>query len=173
MVLVPPVLGLAPSTFTVWRTLHDEVEAALSRAGKFGAIPDIGAKIAENAARIAAIFHVVEHGPGGTIDASTMQGAAAVAVWHLNKARRMIGANEPQDAVDSELLVPWPVQQAGELIGPRDILNRGPNPLRKKERRDGALKILMEKNWVREVKAGGGARLAINPKAKGALDEPR
>jgi hypothetical protein len=81
----------------------------------------------------------------------------------------VIGSNDkPQDAADAELLVAWLVQQASEPIDPRDILNRGPNPLRKKERRDGALKMLMEKNWVREVKAGGATRLAVSPKARGA-----
>lgn len=65
MTLVPPVLGLASPAFTVWRTLHDEIE--LSRTGEFGAIPDIGAKIAENAARLAAIFHVVGYGPAGPL----------------------------------------------------------------------------------------------------------
>ena len=51
MVLAPPSLSLSPPAFGVWRSLHDEVEAELSRVGEFGSVPDIGAKIAENAHR--------------------------------------------------------------------------------------------------------------------------
>jgi Protein of unknown function (DUF3987) len=172
MTLVPPVLGLASPAFTVWRTLHDEIETELSRTGEFGAIPDIGAKIAENAARLAAIFHVVGYGPGGAIDAATMQGAAAVAVWHLNEARRILGASKtPQDVADADLLLEWLLRQPQSAIEPREILRLGPPPLRNKVRRDNALKVLIEKIWVREVKAGEATQLAINPKARGR-DEP-
>jgi hypothetical protein len=81
-------MGWVARTLMTWPTssLHDEVEAELSRTGEFSAIPDIGAKIAENAARVAAQFHAITHGPGGSIDAATMEGAAAVAIWHLNEA---------------------------------------------------------------------------------------
>src|SRR5262249_23925611 len=63
MMLRPPALSFSPQAFEVWRSLHDEVEASLSRAGEFGEIPDIGAKIAENAAHIAGNFHVINQGP--------------------------------------------------------------------------------------------------------------
>jgi hypothetical protein len=169
MVLTPPVLDLAPPAFSVWKSLHDEVEAELSRAGEFGSIPDIGAKIAENAARIAAQFHVITQGPGGSVDAATMETAAAVAVWHLNEARRIVGASDkPTDAADAELLWMWLLRQSESRIDPRDILNRGPSPLRNKARRDAALEVLIEKHWACEVKVSGAARIVLNPKAKGA-----
>jgi len=169
MVLVPPVLGLAPPAFAVWRSLHDEVEAELSQAGEFGAIPDIGAKIAENAARFAANFHVLEQGPEGSIGAATMQGAATLAVWYLNEARRIICANDkPRAVIDAELLLDWMRRELAEPIDPRDILNRGPNPLRDKGRRDNALKVLTEKHWIFEAKRGGATRLVLNPKARAA-----
>ncbi len=167
MRLSPPLLRLSPPAFQVWRSLHNEIEAALSCAGEFGSIPDIGAKIAENAARIAGVFHVVERGPGGSIDVQTMQGAAAVAVWHLNEARRISATNEkPRDTVDAELLLTWLLGEPAGLIEPRDILNRGPSPLRNKDRRDNAVRVLIEKHCVLEVKEGRASRLALNPKAR-------
>ena len=128
MALVPPALGLAPPAFTVWRTLHDEIEAELSRTGEFGAIPDIGARFAENAARLAAIFHVVRSGPGGAIDVATMEGAAAVAVWHLNEARRILGASKTPATGRSyaHLLLEWLLRQPQSAIEPREILRLGP-----------------------------------------------
>jgi putative DNA primase/helicase len=167
MTLDPHVLPLSSKAFKMWRGLHDDIEAELHRTGEFGCIPDIGAKIAENAARIAGVFHVIEHGPGGNIDVSTMEGAAAVSVWHLNEARRVIAANErPQAAADAELLFDWLLREATGLIEPRDILNRGPSALRNRDRRDNAVKELIEKYWVFEVKDGRATRFALNPKLR-------
>ena len=168
MSLAPPRLQLAPSAFQVWRSLHDEVESELSRIGEFASVPDIGAKIAENAARIAAQFHVVVDGPGGTISATTMEGAAAVAIWHLNEARRIVGATKtPQDIDDAVLLLEWWLSRQPEnAIEPRDILRLGPPPLREKQRRDAAIKVLIERHWASLVKIGNSERFVFNPKAR-------
>jgi hypothetical protein len=169
MVLIPSSLSLSRSAFRVWRSLHDEVEAELSRVGEFASVPDIGAKIAENAARIAGMFHVVTQGPEGSVDLATMEGAAAVAIWHLNEARRVVGATKtPQDIADAVLLLEWwRSRQPENQIEPRDILRLGPPPLREKERRDAAIKILTEKHWASLVKIGIADRLVLNPKASG------
>jgi hypothetical protein len=168
MVLAPPALCMSPSAFQVWRSLHDDVEAELSRVGEFASIPDIGAKIAENAARIAGQFHVITQGPGGSVDAATMKGAAAVAIWHLNEARRILGATKtPQDVADADLLLEWLLRQPQDAIEPREILRLGPLALRDKGRRDAAIKVLIEKHWIFEVKDGRTTRFVLNPKAKG------
>jgi len=168
MVLAPPVLSLSQPAFQVWRSLHDEVEAELSRAGEFGNIPDIGAKIAENAARLAGQFHVITQGPGGTIDSVTLEGAASVAIWHLNEARRIVGAAKtPQDVADASLLLEWLLRRPENAIEPREILRVGPLALREKKCRDTAIKVLTEKHWARVVKIGNADRLVLNPKARG------
>jgi hypothetical protein len=168
MMLKPPTLALSGLGFEVWRRFHDDVETTLSRIGEFGDIPDIGAKIAENAARIAGIFHVIGQGPDGAVDTETMEGAAAVAIWHLNEARRIIAAQRlvSQIVSDAELLIDWLLHQQG-FVTPRDILNRGPSPLREKKRRDDALNLLGEKHHLRECKKKRSeTKLAINPKLK-------
>jgi hypothetical protein len=169
MVLAPPALSLSPSASAVWRSLHDEVEAELSRVGEFAGVSDIGAKIAENAARIAGVFHVVAQGPSGSIDVTTMESAAAVAIWHLNEGRRVVGATKtPQDIGDASLLLEWCLShQPKNAIEPRDILRFGPPPLREKERRNAAIKVLTEKDWASLVKIGSSERLVLNPKARG------
>jgi putative DNA primase/helicase len=167
MVLAPPALSMSPSAFRVWRSLHDDVEAELSRVGEFASIPDIGAKIPENAARIAGQFHVITQGPGGSVNADTMKGAAAVAIWHLNEARRILGATKtPKDLADADLLLEWLLRHLKDAIEPREILRLGPPALRDKGRRDAAIKVLIEKHWVFEVKDGRATRLVLNPKAR-------
>jgi hypothetical protein len=58
-------------------------------------------------------------------------------------------------------------RQSESRFDPRDILNRGPNPLRHKARRDAALKVLIEKHWVCEVRVDKATRIVLNPKARG------
>ena len=95
------------------------------------------------------------NGLGGDVAAATMEGAAAVAIWHLNEARRIIGAHEtPQRTSDAKLLLDWMLRQAENTIEPRDILNKGPGPLRDRKRRNTALAVLFDKHFVREIKAG-------------------
>ena len=105
VILTPPIVSLSPTAFQEWRVLHGEIEAELSRVGEFGSVPDIGAKVAENAARIAALFHVLNRGPGGDVDREMMERAASLSIWHLNEARRVVGATKTaQDIADAALL---------------------------------------------------------------------
>jgi putative DNA primase/helicase len=168
LILTPPSVSLSPPAFRIWRCLHDDVEAQLSRVGEFASVPDIGAKIAENAARIAGIFHAVTQGPIGSAHATTMEGAAAIAIWHLIEARRIVGATKtPHEVADASLLLEWTLsRQLEDAIEPRNILRFGPPPLRERARRDAAIKVLEEKSLARLVKLGKTDRLVLNPKAR-------
>jgi len=96
-----------------------------------------------------------------------MEAGAAVAIWHLNEARRIVGATKiPQDVADADLLLQWLLRRAESTIEPRDILRLAPAPLRVKERRDAAINILLAKHWVRFANVGGADRLVLNPKAR-------
>lgn len=84
--LVPETLRLAPDAFEAWRIYHDNVERQLKEA--LADCTDIAAKSAENAARIAAVLHVVEHGPAGEIDAATMLAGIRIAAWYLDQTKQ-------------------------------------------------------------------------------------
>jgi hypothetical protein len=164
MTLAPPLLKLSPAAFSLWRKFHDDVEASLSQSGEYGNIPDIGAKVAENATRIAAVFHILENGPAGDIDERTMSAAVSVAVWHLTEARRVIGAvDKPQAVADAELLLDWLRRQVDQPIKPRRILSAGPPALRDRTRRDTALKLLIE---TRHVEEPATKAIVLNRKAR-------
>lgn len=53
-------------------------------------VREVAAKAAENVSRLAALFHVLEHGPAGTIGADHLLGAEAIFRWHLHEARRLL-----------------------------------------------------------------------------------
>lgn len=164
MALTPPRLSLQYEAKQVWTRFFNDVEAGLARTGEFGGMPDIGSKIAENAARMAGVFHVLVHGPDGEIDERLMKAGISVVTWHLNEARRIIDtSHQPEEVADAEDLLGWLLTRP-EPIEPRTILQFGPPRLREKKRRDAALKILIDKNWV--IESGRPTRLTINPKAK-------
>ena len=162
--LQPPALTLSCAAKAEWTSFFDSVEAELSRAGEFGDIPDIGSKTAENAARLAGVFHVIEQGPAGDLEKNLMDGAIAVAIWHLTEARRVIDANrKPGDVADAALLLEW-LQKQERARDPRDILRLGPSQIRDKRRRDAAIEVLVDRHWVFE--SSNPARLILNPKAR-------
>lgn len=153
--LKPSPLHLAPEAQATWVRFHDDVERELGREGDFCDVADFAAKTAENAARIAAVFHVFEHAPCGMISSDLMEAGAKIAIWHLNEARRLMGAfNEPEQIRDGIDLMGW-IKSRGGFTTLQDVLQRGPNRLRTRKRRDAALKLLYETHNARERTNGG------------------
>ena len=180
MALVPIRLRLSVEAKKVWKEFHDSIETQLSCSGEFGDIPDIGSKIAENAARLAGQFHVVMYATKGEdggariegeISEETIMGAIVVVTWHLNEALRVIGATrKPEDVANAEVLMDWLMKQGSE-IDPRTILRLGPPRLRDKKRRDAALEILTDGHWV--FASENPTRLTVNPKARAEYERNR
>ncbi len=49
---------------------------------------------------------------GDRLGAAPMEGAAAVAIWHLNEARRIVGSTKtPQNVADAAILKEWLLRQ--------------------------------------------------------------
>jgi putative DNA primase/helicase len=177
MVLAPPALSLTARARRLWRGFHDDVEAELGKHGEYAEVADIGAKVAENAARLAGNFHVLEHGPIGAIDSKTMLRASKIILWHLNDARRVLAVFErSQDMATAGLLLEWllrqPAQGSPEIVDPRHILRSGPSLLRDKKQRDAAIAIHLDHNILipapPAVLGKGAARYILNPRVRTA-----
>jgi hypothetical protein len=164
--LKPPTVRLSQEAFDIWRSFYDDVERELGRQGEFSELPGFGAKAAEQAARIACVLHVFEHGPQGEIGAATMMAGAKIAIWHLTETRRVFAnIGRTGEASDADLLLEWlRDHESAPTLG--DILRLGPNRLREKKRRDGAVQKLVEHGLARVEKDGDAERLTINPKAR-------
>ena len=171
MVLKPPALRLTAAAFELWRDFHDATEAALARRGEFGEIPDIAAKMPENAARLAALFYVVDTGDvRGPIDEKHMEAAVDTAGWYLGEARRIIAATEkPQIIVDAEALLIWLIDQHTSPIKANAILQFGPPGTRDKKRRNAALDLLLDRGCIREERDARMTRITLNPKLNGGF----
>ena len=61
--LAPMPLHFTPAAKSSWITFHDDIERELRRGGELVDIRDVASKSADNAARLAALFQVFEHGP--------------------------------------------------------------------------------------------------------------
>ena len=162
MILEPPTLHLSKDAFDCWRAFHDDVENELQTDGEFSELRDFGAKCAEQAARIACVLHIFEHGPVGEISLTSMEAGAAISTWHLQEAGRLFANVAGSQVVeDAKLLLSWLQSNPASTL--QVILQRGPGRLRKKPCRDAALEILKDHGLCRTEKLDGKSVIVLNP----------
>jgi len=131
----------------------------------------VASKAAENVARVAALFHLFEHGPRDAIAAAQIAAAARIVTWHLFEARRFLGAAAlPKPLSNAAKLEAWVVAQCRERgvdgVTLRDVMRLGPNPVRRKPDLLAALAELTESDRARLE--DDGRTIRINPALLGA-----
>jgi putative DNA primase/helicase len=105
--LSPQMLMLTPEAKTAWIAYHDAIEGELASGGELFDVRDVASKSADNAARLAALFHVFEGGLGA-ISADAFERASRIAAWHLNESRRFFGELAlPAEMADAARLDRW------------------------------------------------------------------
>jgi putative DNA primase/helicase len=166
--LTPAVLDLSPQARAEWIRFHDEVERELGARGAFRSVRDVAAKAAENVARLAALFHVLEHGVSGTITSGEIRAAASIVGWHLNEARRLLAdLDTPPSLAAAIRLDSWlrsEAQASGtDRVPTKRIYQYGPNCVRDSRELRAALAILAERGraWLEE--SGRRRSVVINP----------
>lgn len=167
--LVPILLDFSPEAKREWVTFHNDVEAELRPGCEMAELKDVASKAADNAARLAALFHVFEAGLTGTISKSHMLAAREIVIWHLFEASRFINeiahSKELTNAVSLEAwLIAHCRKEQVDQISTRDIQRGGPNCVRKGPDLDRALKELVDTGRVRILKEGRRTLVEVNPK---------
>ena len=105
--LMPQILTLTPEAKMAWIEFHDGIEMQLSSGGVLFDVRDVASKIADNATRLAALFHVFESGVGA-ISEDAFERASAIVAWHLNESRRFFGEIAlPVEMADAARLDRW------------------------------------------------------------------
>ena len=117
-------------------------------------VRDVASKAADNAARLACLFHLFEHGPEGTIDEASVRAGARIVGWHLYEARRLLGdVATPRELADARKLDAWMIDRCRRNgatgFALRELQQLGPNSTRKKTPLDAAIAELIDTGRVR------------------------
>lgn len=166
--LSPQLLCFTPEAKALWVAFHDEIEIGLRSGGEFDQVRDVASKIADNAARLAALFHLFEGGAVGGIGADVFEGAARIVGWHLMEARRFFGelATDPAQ-MDAIKLDQWLREQCAldrvGFVAKNYALQHGPGTTRKKAALNQAIGELKDLDRVRLVKEGRTLLIEVNP----------
>ena len=144
-----------------WIQFFNAVESGLNYQGQWAGLQDFASKAAENAARLAALFHLFE-GKMGDIGSESMEQAIAVIHWHLKETRRLFDTgNQTNELSDARTLFEWLKEKGLRQTTARDIQRL--SPLRDIERRDNAIVILIEHQMARLTREGSKMTLELNP----------
>ncbi len=164
-----PTLQFNHAAQNRWINFSNQVEFHLGQAQPLSDIRDSASKIAENAARLAALFHYFE-GREGDVGLETINQAIEVCFWHLGEFKRLFGAQAQiaPEMADAYELERWLHQVCARFPGlnsfKRNYISQyGPNQLRNKLRRDMALKILAANGRVFFVRHDKSLLIQLNP----------
>jgi putative DNA primase/helicase len=166
--LDPSTLGFSNEATAVWVQFHDAIELALGKGGFLHDIQDAASKVAENVARLAALFEIMQSPEPVAIGAESVNKAAQIASWHLNEAQRFFSEIAlPEQLQDAVTLDQWLTQHCAdndvEEVTRRDIQRMGPSRLRRLERLELAMDELVDADRVRVSKNGTSTVVSINP----------
>lgn len=137
-----------------WIDVFDHIELNLGVGGTYQEYPQYGSKMAENIARLAAIFHIFEGYPGSLISHETIYAATEVIYWYADEFLRVF--REPdfedqiiEDAIKLEKFMSDYSKRTGFIWINKTVLQQlGPNSLRKAARLDPILEYLGIKNKI-------------------------
>ena len=165
-ILTPPELALSPEARKAWIGFHDAIEAELGEGGEMRMVRDVASKSADNAARLACLFHLFEQGPSGEISPDHFDRAARIAAWHLSESRRFFGEVAlPLELADAARLDRWLFEYARRertaTLTTGEAQRLG--PVRSKERLAEALTSLSELDRLRVVREGRRKVIHLNP----------
>ena len=163
--LAPQTLTLSPEAKTAWIAYHDEIEGMLGKGKELYAVRDVASKSADNAVRIAALFHIFDGGQG-PISKDIFDGAARISAWYLNESLRFFGELAlPPEVADAVRLDRWLVEHCQRehegSVSTREAQRTG--PVRDKDRLESALSYLGELDRVEVVKDGKKRIILLNP----------
>lgn len=164
--LNPFLMAFTPEAKTAWVAFHDALEGELRSGGELYDVRDVASKTADNAARLAALFHVFEHGFEDAVGFDSFERASRIAAWHLHEARRFFGELAlPVELANAVRLDSWLLEYCKRertYSAPRRELQRL-GPVRDKEPLKNALMELEDLGRVRVFQEGRRKVIQINP----------
>lgn len=165
--LTPRVVPLAPEARALLVRFADAIEAAQAPGGDLAHVTGYASKTAEQAARIAGVLTLWRDLDAPAVSAQDMGDGIALAQFYLSEAVRLTDAAQVSQEIDRAealrkwLLDSWPHPE----IMVRDVVRRGPNPLRESPKARAALGILERHGWLNPLDPGTVVRGAARAEA--------
>lgn len=166
--LKPQLLRLSGEALKVLEAYFDHVEVRERPGGEYAHITGTASKIAENAARIAAVLTAWDDLFAPEVTGETMAGAVDIADWHLSEALRLSDAATVSAEIDrAERLRKWLVGEwPHHEITPREVVQSAPiRALRESPAARSALAILERHGWIIRLPAQAVVRGAARKEA--------
>ena len=170
--LTPRMLPMAADAKAAWVEYHNAIEAELARGGELYDVRDVASKTADNAARLAALFHVLgsnnRNNSISGIQRDEIESASRIAAWHLNESRRFFGELAlPDELANAVRLDSWLLEycrrERTHLVPIAKVQQGGPGGLRSKATIETAMRELEESGRARWLKDGKRKMIAVNP----------
>jgi hypothetical protein len=128
---------------------HDKIETAMLPGGELAPVKPFASKMAEHAARIAAVIALVEDPKASEISADAMRCGFALADYHAGEAVRLAGEVLVSENLRvAERLRLWLLKRGQSVVHLADIYQFGPTELRDKATALAAMKILEDHGHV-------------------------
>ena len=138
----------------VWIEHYNAIETELRAGGEFDGVRDVASKTADNGARLAALFHVFEHGDTGEISAEHVRAGCLLAIWYLGEAKRILFVDEgasPHAGKLETYLAQQAIKSGTNTMSRRQVMQLGPYALRKKAALNDAVAALQIAGRIRAV----------------------
>ncbi|HMU87053.1 MAG TPA: YfjI family protein [Agitococcus sp.] len=148
----PQILELSPAAEKLWITYYNNIERHINIGGVYDSFGDHASKLAENAGRIAALLNYF-HWNSNIIGSEVME-YAINCCDNLSKNFLVFFNVQPQEIQDAEKLLEWLNDtikyqfHKSRSIKKNDILKYGPSFLRKSERLNKALEVLLHNGSI-------------------------
>jgi hypothetical protein len=165
--LEPRTLQLSPEARALLVAFADAIEVAQAPGGDLAYITGTASKAAEQAARIAGVLTLWRDLEATKVEAGDMADAIDLAKFYLSEASRLASAATVSTEIDrAEALRRWLLEGWPEgKVMVRDVVRRGPNPLRESPKARAALGILEKHGWIVQLEAGTVVRGAARAEA--------
>jgi putative DNA primase/helicase len=162
--LTPKLMRLSVDAKKLWIDFHDAIESGLIAGGELEGVRDVASKAADNAARLAALFQMFEHGMG-EISADSFESASAIVAWHLHEARRFLSQMSLKSETKNLIRIDTWLRRQCRETGVTSIAKnhlRQSGPIRESSELDRLLKELANLNRLRIIH-GRQTLIEINP----------
>lgn len=158
------VIKFTPEACDQWLFTVNAIESEISKGGRLEGAGDHASKLADNIARVAALFHFFE-GFDGDISLETLVAATNICKWYSDEFIMMFvpPADHILDSADLSRWFNMLMCRGRRYIRKTHVLQYGPNRLRDKRLLDAALEALCSQHVISILDWGKGVVIDLKP----------